>query len=706
MFNHHISQDVTEKSRDKDGSHFRCPDCGPKGQRETGPNAMNWNNRINNEMKPNEEHEKRSVRMVTEEERRKIQQANLIKDIPSRRLPPGNFSSSPHSWRETFSERPEILADSYSFNVESKNMRYEQCESCHRTYRAPELAISPGRTDTSTRDAALFNGFPPKNRVIDRGRNGTYNPFDMINTELKRESRNVTFDLESLRTLDQAKGQGKDKRVEGVRTSRDKRHKAKIQPSHLLKVKLNLNPLRKSKVHPNRKNEQDHSEKSSSKKSNEKRQNIKERREKEGRAKSGKKSKSSSEKLKKSTKSKTSSKDGRENREGEEGKGRMIAEHNKTLSEGDTGGQEGMAGDKGEKTQPDPSQGGDTSSTADQSASAAGQAQNSQGGHGQYQGAGLDLASALVLPQYPFSSPVVDRNITSSLSLLGSAGSQLTGGNLSLPGGNFLLNTMAPGLNTRFPSGPANSVPPGIAINGPNLSSSSVLGSFNRQTGESLKALASSLLGNPGMVQSAPLHYSQAGGLALNLAANPTLNPEPSQSLFQNQLLSDSSLLLSRLNPDPAKGTALQEVSYQLPLESRALQSKESLPAQLQVPPNAETLSVVPPQALGSVSSLENLPNNNQAESVGSAENMLADMLAAAPTEGAAEGMTEGSTQAADTSLPGAGGSSTDDADTAVLLHQEYLPEEGDSSPRRKLRLALPEKTSSRPLTALERKIR
>lgn len=46
------------------------------------------------------------------------------------------------------------------------------------------------------------------------------------------------------------------------------------------------------------------------------------------------------------------------------------------------------------------------------------------------------------------------------------------------------------------------------------------------------------------------------------------------------------------------------------------------------------------------------------------------------------------------------------DGNAAKVLQQEYLSEDGGSDLKRKLRLVLPEKTSSRPLTALERKIR
>lgn len=56
--------------------------------------------------------------------------------------------------------------------------------------------------------------------------------------------------------------------------------------------------------------------------------------------------------------------------------------------------------------------------------------------------------------------------------------------------------------------------------------------------------------------------------------------------------------------------------------------------------------------------------------------------------------------------LRGLGGSTQTGSAAEGLQQQEYLSEEPGSEPKRKLRLVLPEKTSSRPLTALERKIR
>uniref|UniRef100_A0A8P4KG07 LRRCT domain-containing protein n=1 Tax=Dicentrarchus labrax TaxID=13489 RepID=A0A8P4KG07_DICLA len=365
---------------EENGSHFRCPDCSTEGQRGMGPNPMRWNNRINGGMEVEEEIVKRQVRMMTEEERRRLgtqQGIILSRDIPNKLLSHGNTNSS-HPRKETFSQRQETLAvyremgESYRTDMEGQRNRGHEnlhCESCHRTYRPPEQNTRQGRIHTNMRDSALFDGFPSQYRQIERGRNANQNQFDIVkNTELRRETRNVTFDLKKSKTQEHRNSQADDKEEE-ERTSRDKdsgsvrRHKAKGQSSRLLKVKLNLNPLRKSKVHPKRKTEHGHSEKSSSKKSKDKRPDGKERGEREGKGKSGKKTKSSSEKAKKSTKTKGSTEDGEEEKEG-------GGQKSKITPKGGAGGQESTEGNQGENKHQENSQPADTTNTADQSASA------------------------------------------------------------------------------------------------------------------------------------------------------------------------------------------------------------------------------------------------------------------------------------------------------------------------------------------------
>lgn len=592
---------------DEDTGYFRCSDCSNRGQRAMRPNLMTWNNRMNTEM---EEDEEKGKRMAAGEEKR----------IPS-------FSSQAR--RETISERSETLPvyetdkDTDSYRVTEKETFH--CESCHRSYRA-QPSIRAGRFKPGVRDSA-----PPAHRWLEKGR--SYSQFDLMKTMMTRESRNVTFDLEGLGILEQGNS---DKRDEKVRTPRDRERekRAKIQ------VKLNLNPLRKSKVHPRKNNEQDRAvEKGSSKKSRDKRQHGKDRREKAGRGKSCHKMKGSPEKVKEADPSRRRSDDSVDTKED---KDKAEGKHEETVREE-------------QSANPDKARSGDTTSAA-----ATEQVPNSQGGVVQYQGTGLVLGSS-------FSQSAPERTQTTTFPLLSSAGSQLTGSGLSLQGGNLLLSSTVPGFKAVFPNGAAASAAP-ISISG-------ALDSFSRQTGLDLTSpslLANAVHANPlqaGPIQTAPLYVPQAGGLALNLAA------ACSEPVFQTQLPPDSFSLPPRLTYDPAEALGLQfgeELNRLIP-ESQVPQIKETLAVQGQA---ADTLPVLSSQALNTQTEPEHVPGG----CVAPAEELAADVTVS--------------------------GVSDDAGDGTVLLHQEYVTEEGDSSPRRKLKLALPEKTSNRPPTALERKIR
>ncbi|KAM7378771.1 hypothetical protein PAMP_004369 [Pampus punctatissimus] len=704
------------------GSHFRCPDCSAEGPR------LRWENRINGGMESEEDRERRRMRMMMmEEERRKpgTHQEILSRDVPNKLL----SNSSSHPWRDTLSQRPETLVaykthremgESCRTGVEGKNRGQEttNCESCHRTYRP-----SQGRFHANMRDSALFDSFLPQYRLSDRGRNVNYSQFDMMkDTDLRRGTRNVTFNLENSRTRkEEGNNPKKGWREEEAKTSRDKergrerKHKAKVPSSRLLKVKLNLNPLRKSKVHPKRKTEQGHLEKSSSKKSKEKRQDGKERGEKEGEGSSGKKTKGSSEKMKKSKELMEGDEEEKEDEEGEQ-KGKSSSKQKKNISKSGKDEQESAEGDQGEKTQHTSS---DTVNTADQSHSAraeetsvTGQGPGLQGVGIQYQGAGLVLGSTQLSSQHHFSLSASERTRTTNRSL---AGSQLTGSNLSLQGGNFLLNTTVPMANVPYPSGPANTIAPSIAISGPKMVLSGGPDSVNKQAEVGLMSPATSLLANTvhanplqaSVIQTTALYNSQPGGFAQNLAANPAINPAPIQSLAQSQMPPDSSPLITQLKLDPAQRPGLTgDRFHQLPPGSQA---NESFTLPTQAPQSTDGSSKVTPQVLGPVTTVENVSNNNsQTEDGrvpgGSTVSMSAGGVAVT------EGPAVRASAAADVSVSGVSAQSRSSTGSpvaaATLLQQEYLPEDGGSSPRRKLRLVLPEKVSSRPPTALERKIR
>ncbi|CAI5642249.1 unnamed protein product [Oreochromis niloticus] len=666
---------------DENSGCFSCPDCSSDAPQL---NPVRRENRMNGGIEAKVDRERRKIRRISDEEgkRTEVQHRILNRDTPNKFVFQENTNSSSYPQSEAFSQRAEILpackngrnVNNHRTHAEVKIKGYEslRCESCHRTYRA-EQDMRQRKIGTNPGDFALPNGFSSQYRLNERGRNA-HNHSDMMkNTELKRVIRNVSFDLQSSRTLEEGNSQIEDKREEEViRDKRKRREKRqKVQSSRLVKVKLNLNPLRKSKVHPRKKIEQGPLEKSSSKKSKEKRTDGKECEEKK------EKGKSSEKKMRKSCKTETLTEDGNKEEEvgGEEGqKSQTLSE--KTTSKSDNSNQKSTE----ESRYPENNQSVQSSSAADQSGSAI------VSGHGQsllgnkYQGAGLTLGSA--------------QHSSTNLSLLGSAGSQLNGSSLSLQGGNFLLSTLASGSKLLFPRGPA----PSIAFSGPNMASSGAPDMLSRQAAGGVLSAA-----NPFHVSATP----QTGGAPLNLAANPGVNPAAVQSASQSPMLPDSAPLVAKPKPEPAQGQVIQNAGlHQLSVEPQAPTTKENLPA------SQDCMSEDAPKRLEPVSTVENISiSNSQAETRNVPVGTMVDISVGvvAQTEVPAVERYGASMQEAGISGVSVPGISTESESStaAALLQQEYLPEEGGSpSLRRKLRLVLPEKTSSRPLTALERKIR
>ncbi|XP_068195969.1 uncharacterized protein lrrc53 [Antennarius striatus] len=654
----------------ENSSEFSCPNCSSYSQRGMETNSVRFDSRTSARMEAEEDVEKRRVTMMTEEDKwgRGTHQGILGRDFPIKLLSHGNSNSSWHSRKETFMQRPEI-GDSYRTEVDGKSKGHLQCKSCHRTYR-PQGMIH------NVRDYVQSNGFPSQYKQNDMGMNVGRSQSDMMkNTEFRRGSRNVTFDLERLRNLEQRNSAGRNKRVEEGKTSRDKEkrtHKAKVQSSRVLKVKLNLNPLRKSKVH---------SEKSSPKKSKDKRQGGKERQERDRKAKSDKSIKGSTEKVKKS---KRPTEDVEKDVEKEDDQ----VEHKHQ-----------------EKLEPC-----DVTNTADKSTPAVaigqGQAMDVQGDSIQFQGAGLVLGRSQLSSQHHLSISATDKSALMSLS--GPMRPQLAGQGLSLQKGNFMLNTMVPGSNAVFTSNLANPNP-SIAISGPLMAPGGAP-SLNRDAGLRLLTSATSALVNPLQASSitSPLHTNQPTGLTLSLPDNPAVHPIPGQSLSQTQLTSDSSAT-TRLQAEPAQGplSLASKGVNQLQPESHAVDSKDPTTPISRTHVNVDGLPAVSTQAQGPGTTEDNLSNNNSQAGPGHAHaesmvNVTSGVVVL--TEGLTTGVSEDHMHAADVS-GGSTSTMSHHGNGSVLLQQEYVSEEG-SSPRRKLRLVLPEKTSSRPPTALERKIR
>lgn len=659
---------------DENSSDFCCLDCSTDSQRGMQPNLMRWNNRMNAGVEAEEELEKRKVRMTVDDGRTLgTRQGILVRDFPAKLLSRGNTNPSSHQWKETFSQRPATLAayremgDSYRTDMDGKGNGHLHCKSCHRTYR------SQGRIHNA-RESALLNGFPPQHRQVGMAMYLNPSQFDVMkNTEMRRETRSVTFDLE------EGNGPGRER-------GRKQTHKsAKAQSSRLVKVKLNLNPVRRGKVHPKRRTEHGHSDKSSPKRSKDRRRDGKGRGERDGKAKSDNKTEGRHEKVRKS---KGSTEDVEEDEEepASKSKGPPTRKH---------GGQESTEDDQGEHQRLENSESGETTNSADPSASAPaaigqGQTKDTHGQNIQFQRAGSVPGSSQLSSQHPLPLSVTDRSGRGSLS--GLPGAQLAGQRLSLQGANVLLNTMALGSGALFPSNLASSIAPNIATSGPTLAPNGAL-SFSGLAGLSVVTPVSSVLANPLLASSShasPLSPAQPAGLASSQPANPALNPVPGQSLSQSRLSSDSSPLTARLQSDPAPGPGSQASKGENQLPHQGPETKEGVTALPQAPARVDVFSVASPQDQGSGTSQT---GPGPAEST---VHVTAGVVA--PSEGLTAGGSASGVPAS--SMPPQGDAAS------TLLQQEYLSEEGGASTRRKLRLVLPEKTSGRPPTALEKKIR
>ncbi|CAB1326023.1 unnamed protein product, partial [Coregonus sp. 'balchen'] len=187
------------------------------------------------------------------------------------------------------------------------------CVNCHRTYeyRQPGDKVRDVSYGLHARESAGYEGFPNHNQLtsLNMGKNMNYNQSNVgIYAKHASEQRSVTFDLErsGVHVVDVQKinrdREGKHDRIqssknveysdkqtlsyEGTgrsvrnnaleREDHSKRHKHKVQSNGLLKVKLNLNPLKKSKVHP-RKNSREKLEQGDRERTNSKNRKLKTR---------------------------------------------------------------------------------------------------------------------------------------------------------------------------------------------------------------------------------------------------------------------------------------------------------------------------------------------------------------------------------------------------------------------------------------------
>lgn len=244
----------------------------------------------------------------------------------------------------------------------------------------------------------------------------------------------------------------------------------------------------------------------------------------------------------------------------------------------------------------------------------------------------------------------------------------------SLQGGSLFPNTMAEGPSSVFAGWNSNSGRLSAAISSSTASPREAPGTFSGQ--EQLLPLASvppaNILQSPS-AGTPPLLATRSKDFftsTVNLAASQQSLPSPS----------GSSPFVGKIQSDPALETGMGQLPSKVPQNGENMLLKQESCDAPAVGQSAETV------------------NGDGAEP--------AEVL---PLRGLGDSMQTGegpllSDQSNTMAMPSVASADTDGRAAKALQQQEYLSEEGDS--KRKLRLVLPEKTSSRPFTALERKIR
>ncbi|XP_059914753.1 collagen alpha-1(III) chain-like isoform X3 [Gadus macrocephalus] len=523
------------------------------------------------------------------------------------------------------------------------------CDHCNQTSgaRADDVSSSQEGLSLGPSERPAL----PKSRPRARGARDL-SPRD------RRGRRNVTFYLE--RPLEPRRS-GDKTRKRGEGGKREGRQRTRGHSSRLLKVNLNLSPVRRNKVHPG--------------KSSEKRSSRGEGRGPEGR------------------------KENASEGEGDQGGGRKekknetkISKNKKVVEEKKTSSEEKPSQQSSELDQKD------SVGTTDQS-----EASRAPEGLTPSNELGQDLQ--LGPPPCPPPAPA-------SVSLTPSTARPAARPSLRahLPPAPTLLHRHAnsslaahvasPGLRGLTPYRAAPAGAQGLALH----------------RGLRHSASAASLLASPG--RSRPLLGRAAS--TPSLYTGPPADPAPSTQPLSPPQLPPESLPPAPRPPAESLPPAPRPPAESLPLAPRppadppkgpGLQAGQDPPAQGSVagrggagplgeagggdgdPPGPHWLvaggPVVASHSAGGA-------RRGALTAAGGAEGSVTSV----PVEGAEEGVV---------SSPGGVVSSPRGVATAgsqALLQQEYLSEDGGSSPKRKLKLVLPEKSSSRPPTALERKIR
>lgn len=622
---------------DKSDDQFWCSNCCAEDHRGIRRNLTKWNNRTKAQLETDEEIERRKVRMmITEHDLRRFATQQGILEF-SNKLSHGRTSSHPE--KKAVVRRVEAMINNREEEYGHKSQgggcsrRNEAlyCNSCHRSYRPPEPSMRKGGVHTRIKG---YGEFPFQHRDTDRDLNVGNTSDTRKDIRIRRKSRNVTFNLESLRHSIQQNSQSGDER-----TARDEgragRHNSRVQLRRL-KVKLNMNPRGKRKVHPQRRNEQSHSGRSRSKKNKGKRASGTDT----GKAR---KTKEKHQNKKNSANVEGLDEDGEEH---EEESSRQIGQKSKETSSVGPDVPESTAADKCARGHPETEQAVANTNTVDQSPS---DSQHPQDGC---------IQRSNAPPNLPAS---VDNSTF-------------------LRGGSLEHRTTATEAGSERAGWITNSVSPSTAISTSRTPPNGAPGTFHGQ--EHLFPLANVLPAN--ILQSPSVYASPL----LATQSKDFLTSTVNSTVFQQSLSppSGSSPFQEKLHSDPALQPGPQPGNKQLPSE---------------VPQNRENMLLK--QESCSVPAVR--------QTVGAENGDGADLAEIPPLRGVGDSMQTGegpllSDQSNSTSKQFAASADTDGKAANVLQQQEYLSEEGGSNPKRKLRLVLPEKTSNRPLTALERKIR
>lgn len=242
---------------------------------------------------------------------------------------------------------------------------------------------------------------------------------------------------------------------------------------------------------------------------------------------------------------------------------------------------------------------------------------------------------------------------------------------LSLQRGSFLHNTVTTGSSSLF-AGSTNTILPSTAI---NVSSMTPIGAPSTFNGQPSTAFLPANILQSSSVYSCPLLDTQEKDFLIptvdSNAFQQSLPPPPAgSSPIVEKLQSDSTAV-----PGPQPGSGVDQLY---------LQNTEHFLAKWEALCRAPAIR----------------------QSVESENGDRPDLTESLPLQGSGGIMQQGEGKS-DSSNTMSMDTDVDDKAAKVLQQQqECLSEEGSSTLKRKLRLVLPEKTSSRPVTALEKKIR